>query len=98
MIVFSIGHGLMVLTGFSVPSENHYYTIEYLGLTYWYWWFVIIYMIPFVTYLYFMIHRILVKKIIIKVDAGGRSSFISHKKFEEAVEENKRGHGGGVTI
>lgn len=88
MILFSLSHGLMVLTEFSVPSESHsYYTIEYLGLTYWYWWFIVIYMIPFAIYLYFMIHRILIKKIMHKISGGKRTFFIAEKRFEEVRDK-----------
>lgn len=99
MIVFSVGHGLMLATGFSVRTgSGNYYEIEYLGLTYWYWWFIVIYMASVVAYLYFMVRRTLTQKIISKIDVSRRSSFISHKHFQEALEKNRHRHGGGTTI
>jgi len=89
MVTMSISHGIAVLTGISVASgeDKSYYVIEYFGIAYWYWSYLVVYMIPFIVYLYVMIQRIRVKKMIIRIDSGKRQVFICEKKFEEVKND-----------
>lgn len=83
MLTLSIVHGLVLVTGLSVPIKENHYRIEYLGFTYWYWWFGIIYMIPVVINIYSAVDRAIIKKVITKINGGKRTWFIREKEHQD---------------
>ena len=90
MFSMSMINFLLWVFDISVPLEgdNNYRVIEAIGVTYWHWWYVISYFIPFTYVLYASRRQKMLRKLKIEIHCGERSSFVNDMLFQEALIAN----------
>lgn len=72
-----------------LPEDRNYRVIPAINLTYWYWWYMILYCIPLTYSVFILLRQRVLRKLRVEIHCGERSSFINEMLFKEALVDGE---------